>query len=188
MVYKGGELLPALLAQLQNFYQGEVWQLLANTGLVARIVLLLLAGFSVFSWAIIIHKYKSFRAARRESQEFLRAFRQSKRLSEIRTFSRNLKFTPLAEVFQAGYREIESQAVVDENPGKPHIRSLEAVQRALQMTSSSELTRMEQWLTWLATTGAVTPFVGLFGTVWGIMDAFLGLGSAGAASLRAAIM
>jgi len=177
-------LVPALLAQLQNFYQGEVWQLLSNTGLVARIVLLLLAGFSVLSWAIIIHKYRNFKAARRESQEFLKVFRQSKRLSEIRTFCRGLKYTPLSEVFQAGYREIESQAVVNENPGKPHIRSLEAVQRALQMTSSSELTRMEQWLTWLATTGAVTPFVGLFGTVWGIIDAFHGMGTAGTASLR----
>ena len=77
-------MLPALLAQFPNFYQGEVWQLLANTGLVARLVLLLLAGFSVLSWAIIIHKYKTFKAARRESQEFLKVFRQSKRLSEIR--------------------------------------------------------------------------------------------------------
>ena len=85
-------MLPALLAQLQSFYQGEVWQLLSNTGLVARIVLLLLAGFSVLSWAIIIHKYKNYKVARRESQEFLKVFRQSKRLSEIRTFSRNLKF------------------------------------------------------------------------------------------------
>jgi biopolymer transport protein TolQ len=114
----------------------------------------------------------------------LKVFRQSKRLSEIRAFSRNLKFSPLSEVFQAGYREIESQATVNENPGKPRVRSLEAVQRALQMTSSSELTRMEQWLTWLATTGAVTPFIGLFGTVWGIIDAFHGMGTAGTASLR----
>jgi len=151
---------------------------------VARIVLLMLAGFSIFSWAIIVQKYRNFKAARRQSQEFLKVFRQSKRLSEIRGYSRNLKFSPLAEVFQAGYKEIESQAVVEENPGKPRIRSLEAVQRALQMASSSELTRMEEWLTWLATTGSVTPFIGLFGTVWGIIDAFHGLGTAGTASLR----
>ena len=177
-------MLPAPLALFQNFSQGEVWQLLANTGLVARLVLLLLAAFSVFSWAIIIQKFRNFKAARRESQEFLKVFRQSKRLSEVRAFGRNLKFTPLAQVFESGYREIESQAVGSENPGKPHIRSLEAVQRALQMASSSELTRMEAWLTWLATTGAVTPFVGLFGTVWGIIDAFHGMGTAGTASLR----
>ncbi len=174
----------ALLVFYQNFYQGEVWQLLVNTGLVARIVLFILLAFSILSWAIIFQKSRSFRAARRESQEFLRVFRQSKKLSEIRTFSRSLKESPLPEVFQSGYREIESQAVVAENPGKPRIRSLEAVRRALQIGASGELSRLEQWLTWLATTGAVTPFVGLFGTVWGIIDAFHGMGTAGTASLR----
>ena len=173
-----------LLAFYQNFYQGEVWQLVANTGLVARIVLLILLAFSVLSWAIIFHKWRSFKAARQESREFLKVFRQSKKLSEIRAFCRSLKSSPLPEVFQAGYREIENQAVQSENPGKPRIRSLEAVHRALQIASSTELTRMEQWLTWLATTGAVTPFVGLFGTVWGIIDAFHGMGTAGTASLR----
>ena len=84
----------------------------------------------------------------------------------------------------SGYREIEGQAVYSENPGRPHIRSLEAIHRSLQIASSAELTHMEQWLTWLATTGGVTPFVGLFGTVWGIIDAFQGLGSGGVASLR----
>lgn len=165
-------------------YQGEAWQLIANTGLVARIVLLLLLAFSVFSWAIIFHKYKSFKVARQASQEFLKAFRQSKKLSEIRARSTALKASPLVEVFLGGYREIENQAVASENPGKPRIRSLDAVQRALQIAASSELRRMEQWLTWLATTGAVTPFIGLFGTVWGIIDAFHGLGTAGTASLR----
>ncbi len=175
---------PALLFFFQNFYQGEVWQLLANTGLVARIVLLILLAFSVLSWAIILQKYRRFKAARRESQEFLKVFRQSKKLSEIRAFCRTLKQSPLPEVFQSGYHEIESQAVMTENPGKPRIRSLDAVRRALQIGSSAELSRLEQWLTWLATTGAVTPFVGLFGTVWGIIDAFHGMGTAGTASLR----
>ena len=174
----------ALLLFYQNFYQGEVWQLLTNTGLVARIVLLILLAFSILCWAIIFQKYRAFRAARRESQEFLKVFRQSKKLSEIRAFSRTLKESPLPEVFQAGYREVESQAVMAENPGKPRIRSLEAVRRALQMGASSELSRLEQWLTWLATTGNVAPFVGLFGTVWGIIDAFHGMGTAGTASLR----
>ena len=70
------------------------------------------------------------------------------------------------------------------NPGKPRIRSLEAVRRALQIGASTELGRLEQWLVWLATTGAVTPFVGLFGTVWGIIDAFHGLATAGTATLH----
>jgi len=161
----------------QEFYQGEVWQLLTNTGPVARLVLLLLLAFSILSWAIIIRKFRTFRAAQHESLEFLQVFRQSKKLSEIRAFCRTLKESPLPEVFQFGYREIESQASTAEGQGKPRIRSLEAVRRALQMGASAEIGRMEQWLVWLATTGTVTPFVGLFGTVWGIIDAFHGLAS-----------
>jgi biopolymer transport protein TolQ len=168
----------------QDFYQGEVWQLLTNTGPVARLVLLMLFGFSILSWAIILRKFRVFRVAKNESTEFLQVFRQSKKLSEIRAFCRTLKVSPLPEVFQSGYREIESQASMTENPGKPRIRSLEAVRRALQIGASTELGRLEQWLVWLATTGAVTPFVGLFGTVWGIIDAFHGLATAGTATLH----
>jgi biopolymer transport protein TolQ len=172
------------LAVTLLLYLSEIGQLLANTGVVARIVLIVLLFFSVLSWAIIFKKYRSYKAARRESREFLRIFRASKKLSEIRASCQSLKTTPLTEVFMSGYREIENQAVYPENPGRPQIRSLEAIQRSMQIASSTELTRMEQWLTWLATTGGVTPFVGLFGTVWGIIDAFQGLGSGGVASLR----
>ncbi len=173
-----------MLATLLLFLQGEVWHLLAATHLLARIVLAILLVFSIFSWAVILRKHRSFKAARRESQEFLKIFRQGKKLSEIRGACLTLKASPLPEVFVAAYREIESQAVVTENPGKPRIRSLEAVHRALQIASSAELTRMESWLTFLATTGATTPFIGLFGTVWGIIDAFQGLGAAGTASFH----
>jgi biopolymer transport protein TolQ len=173
-----------LLAAAAILVQGEVWQLLANTHIVARIVLALLLFFSVFSWAIIIKKFGSFRAARRDSAAFLKVFHQGKKLSEIRTACKALKGSPLTEVFLAGYREIENQVTVSENPGAPRVRSLDSVQRALQIASSAELTHMEQWLTWLATIGAITPFIGLLGTVWGIIDAFTGLGAAGTASLR----
>lgn len=164
--------------------QGEVWQLVAQTGLVARIVLFLLFFFSVFSWAIIFKKHKSFKDAQKASREFLRVFRQSKKLSDIRASCHSLKASPLVEVFLAGYREIETQAVPSENPGRLRVRSFDSVQRSLQIASSAELTRLEQWLSWLATTGSTMPFVGLFGTVWGIIDAFRGLGTAGTASLR----
>ena len=173
-----------MVGALTVIVQGEIWQLLANTGLVARIVLFILLVFSVFSWAIIFQKHRTFKAARRDSREFLKIFRQSKKLSDIRAACKTLKASPLVEVFLAGYREIESQAVAGENPGKPRIRSLDSVHRALQIAASTELTRMEQRLSWLATTGSVTPFIGLFGTVWGIIDAFRGLGAAGTASLR----
>ena len=163
-------------------YPNRVLPLLENTGLVARVVLLILLVFSVLSWAIIIHKSRRFSAAQRESREFLRIFRQSKKFTEIRAAAQHLKATPLVEVFLGGYHEIENQLVVSENPGKAHVRSLDAIQRSLQIASSAELTRMESQLTLLATAGAVTPFIGLFGTVWGIIDAFQGLGNAGAAT------
>ncbi len=164
--------------------QGEMGHLLATTGIVARIVLLILLFFSVFSWAIIFKKYSAFKDEHRRSQSFIRIFRQSKKLSEIRAAAESMKSGLLPGVFLGGYREIESQAVVTENPGKPHIRSLESVRRALQIASSEELSRMEHWLSWLATTGNVCPFIGLFGTVWGIIDAFNGLSMASGASLQ----
>ena len=171
-------------AGLIVLYQTEVWQLLANTSAVPRLILAILLGFSTLSWAIIFRKYLSFKAARRESREFLRIFRSSKKLSDIRASCQELKASPLCEVFLGGYREIENQVVVSENPGKPRVRSVEAIQRSIQIASSTELTRMEQWLTFLATTGSVTPFIGLFGTVWGIIDAFFALGNAGTATLH----
>jgi biopolymer transport protein TolQ len=165
-------------------FQNEVGQLLANTGLVAQIVLIILLVFSILSWAVIFKKQRSFKEARRASGEFLRIFRQSKKLSEIKAAASSLKSSPLVEVFLNGYREIEGQVYYTENPGKPRIRSIEAVHRALQIASSAELTRREQWLSFLATTGGVTPFIGLFGTVWGIIDAFHGLANASTASLH----
>lgn len=173
-----------MLAIAALFVQGEIWQLLANTQLVARIVLLLLLFFSVFSWAIILKKFGSFRSARRNSAAFLRIFHEGKRLSEIRAACKGLRGSPLVECFLSGYREVENQVTAGGNPGTPHVKSLGAVQRSLQIASSTELTKMERWLTWLATIGAVAPFIGLFGTVWGIVDAFTGLGAAGTASLR----
>lgn len=169
---------------LPFLFQGEISQLMGSIGLVAWIVLLILLFFSVFSWAIIFKKYQAFKTAYRESQEFIRIFHQSKKLSEIRASAENIGASPLPGVFRSGYREIESQAVYTENPGKPRIKSLESVRRALQIASSEELSRLEHWLSWLATTAGVCPFIGLFGTVWGIIDAFHGLGTASTASLQ----
>jgi biopolymer transport protein TolQ len=173
-----------LFAPLLWLLQNELWVYLESTGAVARVVLFILLIFSVFSWAIILQKLRDYKLARRASREFLRAFRQSKKLSEIRASAALIKGSPLPPVFEAGFREIEAQATVSNNPGKPMIRSLDAIQRALQISAASELTRLESWLSWLATTAAACPFIGLFGTVWGIMDAFHGLGTAGTASLR----
>jgi biopolymer transport protein TolQ len=165
----------------QEAVQGTVTDLVVQTGTVGRIVLLILLCFSVLSWAIIYVKWRRFRQLRAQSEKFVRAFRKARRLSEFNVLIEHFPPHPLKAVFEAGYHEVCAQVG---NPGGP-VRNPAAVTRALQIASSQQLSNLEQNLNWLATAGAVTPFIGLFGTVWGIMDAFIGLGSAGAASLRA---
>jgi biopolymer transport protein TolQ len=154
---------------------GEIVTLVKQTGAVAQVVLLILLIFSVLSWSIILSKWASLRRARRQSGRFLRAFRKAHRLQDIAAVSEQFKPSPLVVVFDSAYDEYRRQG--DQN--------IPAVQRAAQIAASEELTRLERRLPWLATTGAVAPFIGLFGTVWGIIDAFYGLGDAGAATLRA---
>jgi biopolymer transport protein TolQ len=154
---------------------GEIVTLVKQTGAVAQVVLLILLIFSVLSWSIILSKWASLRRARRQSGRFLRAFRKAHRLQDIAAVSEQFKPSPLVAVFDSAYDEYRRQG--DQN--------IPAVQRAAQIAASEQLTRLERRLPWLATTGAVAPFIGLFGTVWGIIDAFSGLGDAGAATLRA---
>ncbi len=155
---------------------GEVWNLLWQSGPVAKAVLIILLVFSIFSWSIILSKWGDFRRARVQSGRFLRAYRKAQRLQDIAAVAEQFKPSPLVPVFEGGFEELRRQG------GMPRI---DAVQRACAIATSEELTRIERKMPWLATTGAVTPFIGLFGTVWGIIDAFQGLGSAGAATLRA---
>ncbi len=154
----------------------ELTQLITNSGLVARTVLVILLAFSLLSWSIIASKFSLFRRARVQSARFVRAFRRAQRLQDVAAVSEQFKPSPLVPVFEGAFEEVRRQGVV---------RNVVAVQRSAQIASSEELTRLERRLPWLATTGAVTPFIGLFGTVWGIIDAFQGLGNAGAATLRA---
>lgn len=166
---------------LPSFLQSDIPNLIAQTGLVARIVLVVLLCFSIFSWAIIYAKWRQFKILRVQSDQFIRAFRRTRKLSDLNVLAENFPPHPLKAIFEAGYKEVCEQVG---NPGGP-LKNPNALTRALQIASSQQLSELEQNLSWLATTGAVTPFIGLFGTVWGIMDAFLGLGAAGAASLRA---
>ena len=154
--------------------------LVGETGPVAKTVLVLLLAFSLLSWAIILSKWSVLRRARVQSGRFLRAFRKAQRLQDIAAVADQFRPSPLVGVFDNGYDEFKRQMG---NPGG--VRNLLAEQRAMQIANSEELTRFERNVAWLAITGAVTPFVGLFGTVWGIIDAFHGLGTAGAATLRA---
>jgi biopolymer transport protein TolQ len=160
---------------------GEIVDLVGETGPVAKVVLLLLLIFSVISWAIILSKWSLLRRARVQSGRFLRAFRKAQRLQDVATVSEQFKPSPLVAVFNGGFEEYRRQGGNSSGVVKNPI----SIQRAMQIAASEELTRFERNLPWLAITGAVTPFVGLFGTVWGIIDAFHGLGTAGAATLRA---
>ncbi|HLW87225.1 MAG TPA: MotA/TolQ/ExbB proton channel family protein [Terriglobales bacterium] len=160
---------------------GEIVDLVGETGPVAKVVLLLLLLFSVISWAIILSKWSLLRRARVQSGRFVRAFRKAQRLQDVATVAEQFKPSPLVAVFTGGFEEYRRQGG---NSGAT-LKNPMAVQRAMQIAASEELTRFERNLPWLAITGAVTPFVGLFGTVWGIIDAFHGLGTAGGATLRA---
>jgi biopolymer transport protein TolQ len=160
---------------------GDIVDLVSETGPVAKVVLLILLIFSVLSWAIILAKWSLVRRARVQSGRFLRAFRKAQRLTDIAAVAEQFKPSPFVAVFEGGFEEYRRQGAVSSGV----VRNPVAIQRAMQIASSEELTRFERNLPWLAITGAVTPFVGLFGTVWGIIDAFHGLGTAGAATLRA---
>jgi len=173
----------------------NVVDILRNTGPVSRIVLAILILLSVVSWAIIIVKALSYRAVARQSVTFLDVFRRSSKFSEVQAVCPSLPASPLVGVFQAGYAELNAQFRVtgtappapQSNPPAPAVRptlkSLPAVDRALLRASAVELSRLEKRVTFLATTASVAPFIGLFGTVWGIMIAFMKIGATGSTNL-----
>ena len=159
---------------------GEIGDMISNSGPVAKFVLLTLLAFSLISWAIILSKWSLLRRARMQSGRFVRAFRRAQRLQDIAAVASQFRPSPLVGVFEGGFEEYKRQVTAS-----GMLRNLTAIQRGMQIGASEEITRLERNMAWLAITAAVTPFVGLFGTVWGIIDAFHGLGTAGAATLRA---
>jgi len=169
----------------------NVIEILQNTGPVNRTVLAILLLLSVVSWAIILVKMWSYRRVTRQSGTFLDVFRRSAKFSEVQAVCPSLPASPLVGVFQAGYAELNAQFRANgsgqANPGSPSVRptlkSLPAVDRALLRASMVELTKLEKRVTFLATIASVAPFIGLFGTVWGIMIAFLRIGATGATNL-----
>jgi biopolymer transport protein TolQ len=165
---------------LASFIGGEILDMVSNSGPVAKLVLLTLLVFSLISWAIILTKWALLRRARVQSGRFVRAFRKAQRLQDIAAVADQFRPSPLVGVFQGGYEEYRRQAAV-----AGAFRSIAGVQRGMQIGASEEISRLERNVPWLAITAAATPFIGLFGTVWGIIDAFHGLGTAGAATLRA---
>jgi biopolymer transport protein TolQ len=159
----------------------QIGQLIQQTGWVARIVLIILLTFSIFSLALILQKLSLFSKLNRETSQFLRVFRAGRGLPEPKNLGDG--DSPLEHVYGAGFREIQNQVQGSKPPGQ--IKSLQAVTVSMQLASADQIRRVERYMPWLATTASVSPFIGLFGTVWGVMDAFSGLGTAGAASLRA---
>lgn len=145
-------------------------QLILQAGLVVKGVLLILLFFSVFSWAIIFYKHRYLKRAAKESESFLRAYRSGRDMKTLFAVAKGLKLSPIANVFKSVYLE-EGRV------------NREEVRRLLRRYEALEAARLESYLTFLATTGSTTPFIGLFGTVWGIMNAFRGIGTAGSASL-----
>jgi biopolymer transport protein TolQ len=162
------------------FAGGEIVDLVLQTGPVAKTVLFILIAFSVLSWAVILSKWRVISRARNQSGRFVRAFRKAQRLQDVASVADQFKPSPLVGVFEGAVDEYKRQMGTTGT-----IHNVLSIQRAMQIASSESITRLERNLPWLAITGAVTPFVGLFGTVWGIIDAFHGLGTAGAATLRA---
>ena len=155
-------------------------EMLHNSGPVALSVLGILLVASLFSWAIMLSKWRAFGSADKQSARFLRAFRKSGRLSEIATVSDQFKPSPLVTVFNEIHDEYQRQSGGRGVPPNPA-----ALERAALTASSEALTQMEHRLTWLATIAQSATYIGLFGTVMGIVNAFHGLGTAGAATLRA---
>lgn len=147
---------------------------------IAKGVLLILLIFSIYSWAIIFSKWASFKKAEQMTRDFLARFRSRNKLSDVYVDSESASESPLARIFLAGYTEITSQ--MGEGPGQ--IRSIDSISRVLQSATIDEVSRFEKSLSWLATTANASPFIGLFGTVVGIVIAFQGLTTATTSTIQ----
>jgi len=170
---------------------------LRETGPSAKVVLGILLFFSLVSWLIIIAKYIRLKRVRGQSNRFLDFFRKSKRFSEVNTMASQLAETPLTTLFKSGYAELDAQikaARPEENPvttmsiqssGKLLIKNISGVERALERAIGIEVSRLTASMTFLATTASACPFIGLFGTVWGIMQSFRAIGQTGSTSIAA---
>ena len=168
-----------------------VVELVLRSGPAAKVVLLLLLVFSVVSWGIILHKLWYLRRVQRQTSTFRDVFRRSTKFSEVQAVCKTYEQSPLVGIFQAGHAELNTQLKQSAQelgspgatPGRPTLKSLPAVDRALLRAAAVEVAKLERRLPLLATTASITPFIGLFGTVWGIMTSFQGIASVGSTSL-----
>ncbi len=159
--------------------QVNIWEMVQHNGPLGMVVLGILVCFSLFSWTVIFAKWQVFRGAREANRRFLRAFRKATGLEAVMVASEQFRPSPLVAVFDFGYEEVARQV-----KSKGGITNRTALERTLQLGVSEELAKLERNMNWLATTASVTPFIGLFGTVLGIIRAFQDLGMQGSTSLR----
>ena len=182
----------AVEASEEGFGSG-VLGLIARSSLPSQVVLLILIVFSVVSWAMIFVKLRQFRSIETQTFSFLDVFRRSSKFSEVQAVCKSLSKSPLVGVFQAGYVELNAQLRQPDTSSGPEqaatkaphpvLRSFDALDRALLRASTVEVTKLEKHVPFLATTASITPFIGLLGTVWGIIIAFQGIGETGSTSL-----
>ncbi len=167
----------------------DLLQMVAGSSPITKAVLLVLILFSITSWAVILFKLWVFSRSERQSAAFLEVFRRSSKFSEVQAVCKTLAESPLVGIFQAGYAELNAQLRVTgaTAAGAPTtratIKSLPALDRALLRAASVEVNKLESRVPFLATTASITPYIGLFGTVWGIMAAFQGIGQTGSTNL-----
>jgi biopolymer transport protein TolQ len=159
-----------------------VLDLILNAGPVGKTVLVILLGFSVMSWALIVEKWWQFRRVRRQTLAFLKLYREARRPAAVHSVVRRYRDSPLAALYAAAHQEVFGP---DDEEGEDGLGAdrLEVAERALRRQAAHEVARLERYLPFLATTASASPFIGLFGTVWGIMAAFHGIGQQGSASL-----
>ena len=184
---------PIVATNLGGTFNASLIDMVFSAGIVVKLVLLVLLIFSVISWAIILMKYFSIRRVTRENALFMNSYTKSTKLSEVLPEAKRFRDSTLAEVFRAGYTELGRLArtargnpqgkEVDTGGQGLEIVDIDNVERAMNRACGAETTKLEATLGFLATTGSASPFIGLFGTVWGIMDTFKGIGARGSATL-----
>lgn len=175
--------------------EGDIVSLVQRGSLINQIILVILVLFSAISWGVVFYKIWQFQRAARQSASFLEIFRRSSKFSEVQAVCKTLAESPLVGIFQAGYAELTAQlkaappagAPAEGRPAgassRPTLKSFDALDRALLRASGVEMQRLEKKVTFLATTASISPFIGLFGTVWGIMTSFQQIAGAGSTSL-----
>ena len=172
---------------LSGSFNGSLLSMILDAGLMVKFVLLLLFIFSVVSWAIIFLKYRYYRKIKKENEMFDADYSRSSKLSDVLPAAKKYSYSTIAEVFRVGYTELTkiNKPLNESAQGSDEISlsSLDNLERSLSKACNTEMTKLESALGFLATTGSASPFIGLFGTVWGIMDTFKGIGARGSATL-----